>query len=112
MVPRDVRDRFTQTGGAWTSEAAKDDYAIVWTAPANAPADAPQTAKFEFHMGSLVALRADVPKSATIASGDDVIVTQSTVLKRSPSGNLVHLDVLARECPTHAEEAKRLTQGQ
>lgn len=110
MVPRDVRDRFTQNGGAWTSEAAKDDFAIVWTAPAGS-ADAPENTKFEFHTGSLVAIRADVPKSAPIATGDAVIVTQSTVLKRTPSVNLVHVDILARACPTHAEEAKRLAEG-
>ncbi len=110
MVPRDVRDRFTQAGGAWTSEAAKDDFAILWTAPA-AALDAPQNTKFEFHTGSLVAVRADVPKGAPIASGDEVVVTQGTVLKRTPSATLVHIDILARACPTHADEAKRLTDG-
>lgn len=62
-------------------------------------------------MGTLVALRSDVPKTASFASGDELIVTQSTVLKRSNANGLVHVDVLARDCPTHAAEAKRLAEG-
>ncbi len=109
MVPRDVRDRYTQTGGTWESEAARDDYAIKWTSPQNHSADAPDHATFEFHTGSLVAVRADLPADAKFAQGDDLVVSKSTVLKRTHSDKgSVHIDLLARDCPTHAAEATRL----
>lgn len=108
MVPRDVRDRFTPSGGSWANEAAKDDYAITWAPPANASHESPTRATFEFHMGSLVAVRADLPADAPFARGDALVVSKSTVLKRTPTNGTVHVDMLARDCPTHADEAKRL----
>jgi hypothetical protein len=102
MAPRDVRDRFTGAAGTWTNDAVKDDYAIKWASP-------PESATFEFHTGALVAVRADLPSDAPFAKGDDLVVTKAAVLKRSHDGGRVHVDLLARDCPTHAAEAKKLT---
>lgn len=107
MVPRDVRDRFHAGAGTFTSEAAKDDYAIRWTKDPGAVASV-DLATFEFHMGSLVAVRADLPASEAFAQGEPLVVTKSAVLARDRKGDAVHVDLLARDCPTHAAEAKKL----
>lgn len=119
MSPRDVRDRFTPTGGSWKSDAMADDYGITWEPPkAPAPAD-PLEAKFEFHMGILVAIRAKVPPSARVAQGARYVVTKGAVLRRletRPTNEsatpvptpapYTYIDVLARDCPTHHAEAQ------
>ncbi|HEX7600741.1 MAG TPA: hypothetical protein VF316_04010, partial [Polyangiaceae bacterium] len=119
MSPRDVRDRFTPAGGTWKSDAMADDYAIVWE-PSRTPAPAdPLEARFEFHMGILVAIRAKVPPSAAFAQGPRYVVTKAAVLRRletratnesttpAPASALyTYIDVLARDCPTHHAEAQ------
>lgn len=117
MSPRDVRDRFSPSGGTWKSDAMADDYAIAWAPPRSpAPAD-PLEATFEFHMGILVAIRAKVPPSAAPAKGPSYVVTKGGVLRRletrptneSPgvaSVPYTYIDVLARDCPTHHAEAE------
>jgi len=108
MAPRDVRDRFSAGAGTWTSDAVKDDYAIRWTPGEGGSPQAPETATFEFHTGALVAVRADIPSGAAFASGDQLVVTKVAVLQRARDGAHVHVDLLARDCPTHAAEARKL----
>jgi hypothetical protein len=119
MSPRDVRDRFSPAGGTWKSDAMADDYAIVWEpSKTHAPAD-PLEAKFEFHMGILVAIRAKVPPSAAVAQGARYVVTKGAVLRRletrptnesaTPAPTpapYTYIDILARDCPTHHAEAQ------
>lgn len=107
MSPRDVRDRFSPTGGTWKSDALGDDYSISWEAPTPARPGDPLQAKFEFHMGILVAVRARVPSSAALAQGAEYAVTKGAVLRRVEAAtHETDLDLLARDCPTHHDEAQ------
>lgn len=106
MTPREVRDRFDVRGDFQVStDSATDDITMRFV-PAQAAAVT--TAQFEFHMGALVAVRADVTKADPASSGDETIVTRAEVLHRERTGSSTHIDWLSRECPTHAAEAQRL----
>lgn len=104
MAPRDVRERF-QPGaeGSWqTALGAGDDTVLEWTArePSSAIADA----RFEFHLGMLVAIRA---RTAEVTTGERVSTTPRTVTVRAPAREAgTVITVLARDCPTHKEEAE------
>jgi hypothetical protein len=106
MTPTDVRDRFRAPGpGTWRSEQ-RTDPALVWTAAEGAP---PTTAYFEFHGGVLVAVRLDVPRTDPDAQGPAVDVSTASVLaRRGQADQRVEITLLARDCPTHAEEVRRL----
>lgn len=108
MAPRDVRDRFEPGGeGSWQTSvgAAADDTAIEWKA--KAPSAKVKDARFEFHLGMLVAIRAttnDPPPS-----GEKIATTPKTVtVRRAAPGGGTEIAVLARDCPTHKDEAERL----
>lgn len=106
MTPREVRDRFDVRGDFRVStDSATDDITMRFV-PAQAAAVT--TAQFEFHMGALVAVRADVTKGDPAWSGDETIATRAEVLHRERAASSTHIDWLSRECPTHAAEAKRL----
>ncbi|MBX3225839.1 MAG: hypothetical protein KIT84_30320 [Labilithrix sp.] len=105
MAPRDVRERFQPGGaepGAWqTALGAGDDTVLEWTA--RDPASNITEARFEFHLGMLVAIRAktkDTPKH------EEVSTTAKTVTVRTPSREGATITVLARDCPTHHDEAE------
>ncbi len=68
----------------------------------------PLAAQFEFHMGLLMAIRADLTPGDVAANGPAFELSESTVVVReaTPAGP-VHLTVIARSCPTHAKEAER-----
>lgn len=119
MTASDVRDRFRGAGGAFKADVAADDYAIRWTrgeAKTTASGEPnPLVVTFEYHMGTLVAIRARVPSDAPIAKGSSVVTSKSAVLARTPGEALdggvagtVEVDVLARDCPTHKTEAESL----
>lgn len=104
MAPRDVRERF-QPGaeGTWqTALGAGDDTVLEWTArDAHA---AVGHARFEFHLGMLVAIRARLNESV---SREEVRTTPKTVTVRAPGREGgASLTVLARDCPTHKDEAE------
>jgi len=106
MAPRDVRDRFAPGGaqpGAWqTALGAGDDTVLEWTA--RDPASTITEARFEFHLGMLVAIRA---KTKDSLKREEVSTTPKTVTVRVPvreGGTSVM--VLARDCPTHKDEAE------
>ncbi len=109
MAPRDVRDRFQPGGstdpGSWqTALGAGDDTVLEWTA--RDPKATIAQARFEFHLGMLVAIRARTTEGR---AGQSVTSTARTVteLAPSPDGG-TSVIVLARDCPTHREEAERL----
>lgn len=106
MAPRDVRERF-QPGaeGTWqTALGAGDDTVLEWTA--RDPRSSIAHARFEFHLGMLVAIRA---RSDEAVSREVVATTPRTVTVRSPaSEGGATVTVLARDCPTHKEEAESL----
>ncbi len=111
MTPSEVRDRFDLKGSFGVEAAAANDDVGMRFTPASHESVA--SAKFEFHMGALVAVRADVDESDASASGDEVVVTRGAVLHRSPIDKsvrppVVHVDWLSRDCPTHKVEADSL----
>jgi hypothetical protein len=106
MTPPDVRERFRAPGtGSWRSEMQADPV-IIWTASSPDPGT---TVSFEFHGGVLVAVRAVVPTSDPDAHGPSLDVSTASVLvRRGLTDGRVELTLLARDCPTHAEEVHRL----
>lgn len=109
MSPRDVRDRFDGGGpGAWQTKVgggagATDDTVLEWSAIGEATRAT--TARFEFHLGMLVAVRAHLREPA---GAERVDVTPKTVAVRGPGGGGTDVTILARDCPTHHEEAQSL----
>ncbi len=106
MAPRDVRERFQPGGqGTWqTRMGSGDDTFLEWTS--SDPAAKVPSARFEFHLGMLVAVRA---RLADPASGEHIEKTARTVTwrKPAPEGG-TSVVVLARDCPTHKDEADSL----
>lgn len=106
MTPDRVRDRFA--GGetaSWETEIVGPDLTLI-----RAPGGSlDRETRFEFHGGMLVAIRADLPADAPEASGAAVEISAASVVsrERTPDGR-VRLRVLARDCPTHAEEVSRV----
>jgi hypothetical protein len=116
MTPRDVRERFQPGGeGGWTTTVggSADDTVLAWKArepdtcraPASGCARVP-TGRFEFHLGMLVAMRALVREAAP--PPERVEATPKTVTVRRPGPGGTEVTVLARDCPTHHDEAERL----
>jgi hypothetical protein len=109
MAPRDVRERFEGGAtGAWQTRVgggagASDDTVLEWSA--RDEHSRVMQARFEFHLGMLVAVRAHLRDPG---SAERVDVTEKTVTLRAPgAGGAGGTDVtiLARDCPTHREEA-------
>jgi hypothetical protein len=113
MSPRDVRERFegSQGKGAWQTRVGgaagvSDDTVVEWQASGEGAPVA--NARFEFHLGMLVAVRAHLRETS---SAERVDLTPRTVTARAPSPAGVggtDVTVLARDCPTHHDEAEAL----
>ena len=109
MAPRDVRDRFDGGGeGVWQTKVgggagASDDTVLEW----NASGDKTRAthARFEFHLGMLVAVRAHLREPIGASKVD---LTPKTVTVRAPEGGGTEVTILARDCPTHHDEAESL----
>jgi hypothetical protein len=104
MAPRDVRDRFKPAGeGSWqTALGTGDDTVLEWTA--REPGAPIAQARFEFHLGMLVAIRA---RTNEPSSKESVALTPKTVTVRAPAREGgTSVTVLARDCPTHKDEAE------
>jgi hypothetical protein len=108
MAPGDVRDRFEPGGpGTWQTSVGKaaDDTAIEWKA--NDGSAKVKEARFEFHLGMLVAVRATTNEPAP--SREKISATNASVTVRRPaSSGGTEIAVLAKDCPTHKEEASGL----
>ena len=110
MTPRDVRDRFDPSStGAWqTSVGTGDDTVLEWTSRGAKIPESPKVARvrFEFHLGMLVAIRARTTENE---GAERVSATPKTVTVRrpDPEGG-TSIVVLARDCPTHKDEAESL----
>ena len=104
MAPRDVRERFRPGGeGTWqTALGTGDDTVLEWTSrDAKSPV---AQARFEFHLGMLVAIRA---RTTETSRREEVSSTPKTVTVKAPAregGSSI--TVLARDCPTHKDEAE------
>jgi hypothetical protein len=105
MAPRDVRDRFQPGGeGSWqTALGAGDDTVLEWTS--KDPKSSVASARFEFHLAMLVAIRA---RTKGEAPRDELVsLTPRTVTVRSKANDGgTSITVLARDCPTHKDEAE------
>lgn len=106
MTPRDVRGRFEPGGeGSWkTGTGAGDDTVLEWRA--SAPGAKVPEARFEFHHGMLVAIRA---RLADAEDHERVAATvRSVTLRRPAAAGGTEIAVLARDCPSHRQEAESL----
>ncbi|MCA9530172.1 MAG: hypothetical protein KC543_08545 [Myxococcales bacterium] len=111
MTAQDIRTGFALPG-AWRSEAGalgEGPGAIVleWR-PADPVTSPVRAARFELHDGFLVALRAQLAPSSAIADGPAFDVNDQVVRHRERVAAGVRYTVLARSCPTHADEVQRL----
>jgi hypothetical protein len=109
MTMKDTRDRFTlASGGSWKIETGPDAV-LSWK---NASAGEVRSAAFEFHSALLVAMRFEVAASSSFAKGPAIEVSATRVLAREAqpagAGDGVTLTIIARDCPTHADEVKQL----
>ena len=105
MAPRDVRDRFDVKGKFEVEPSSADDFTMKLEPN---PGSTVTAAQFEFHAGALVAVRADVTASDPADKGETFVVTKSAVLHRVRRPDLAHIDLVARDCPTHRAEAEKL----
>jgi hypothetical protein len=106
MAPRDVRERFSPGGdGRWqTAMGQGDDTVLEWTSTSGAGAFT--HARFEFHLGMLVAIRARATQGG---ARESVRATAKTVTAWSAgSSGTYDVTVLSRDCPTHHDEAETL----
>lgn len=109
MSPRDVRDRFEEgAAGSWQTKVgggagASDDTVLEWSASGDG--SRATHARFEFHLGMLVAVRAHLREPIR---AEKVDLTPKTVTVRLPQAGGTDVTMLARDCPTHHEEAEAL----
>lgn len=106
MTPDQVRERFEGgAAAAWRTELAGTDLTLI-----RAPGGTlDRETRFEFHNGMLVAIRLDLPEGAAEGSGERLVITTGSVTERTASGpGRVQMRVLARDCPTHADEVSRI----
>jgi hypothetical protein len=107
MTASAVRARFeTPSLGSWDTKpsTAADDAALEWHA-----SKGPEEARFEFHSGMLVAVRARVGSDDPAAARAPVEASSMVVRSHGEAdGGVVGVTILARDCPTHHDEAERL----
>ena len=104
MSPRDVRDRFdAPREGTWQTKVGgvTEDTTLEWSATQKTSRTS--QARFEFHLGMLVAVRAHLREAS---ASERVDLTPKTVTVRSPEGGGTDVVLLARDCPTHHAEAE------
>jgi len=109
----DLRSRFAPPErGAFRAAAdalTNGDLALDWSADART---SPLRARFEFHSGLLVAIRATLPATSPLAAGPALSETAVSVLSRHENADqTASLTILAKDCPTHAAEVRRLLRG-
>jgi hypothetical protein len=105
LAPRDVRDRFDVKGKFEVLPSSGDDFTMKLTPNDKSSVTA---AQFEFHGGALVAVRADVAQSDSADRGPAFEISKFAVLHRVRAADHAHVDLIARDCPTHHAEAETL----
>lgn len=84
------------------------DLALEWR-PLRPSASSPGTARFELHAGLLVAIRGTVGPNSSIADGPPLSESPvSLISRRRNLDRTVTFAILARDCPTHADEIRAL----
>lgn len=106
MTADQIRARFDRgTSAAWRTEVSGTDLTLI-RAPAG---DLDRETRFEIHDGMLVAIRLDVPDDRPEASGEPLATTPASLTARTRSEpGRTQISVLARDCPTHAQEVARI----
>ena len=109
MSAHDVREAFDRA----LSVDMSDELALVWTRDEGQTFHDPalgdvQNARFEFHLGLLVAIRAT---GQTGRRDHHELTLSHAALRRvaDDTQGRATLTLIARDCPTHAEEVRRLT---
>lgn len=104
MTPADVRATFaapTAEGSRWRVDSAGET-ALEWRG-------GNRFFRFEFHNAQLMAVRAVVESRDPSTHGRALEVSTAAVLRRVVrEDGRVELTLVARDCPSHAEEAQRL----
>ena len=107
MTPAEVRATFAPpaaTDARWRLDASRE-IALEWSGSG-------RSFRFEFHGAQLMAIRAVLERKDPSTQGLALDVTNATVLHRHARGDgRVEVTLLARDCPSHAEEARRLISG-
>lgn len=108
MPLSDVRARF-DIPGTWQVRPEESLVAAEWAPRTTATV---RSVRFEFHQGLLVAVRAVVAAQDSSATGERIHVTPGTVVERRPiPGGDVRVTLIARSCPVHAPEVRRLIES-
>ncbi len=108
MTPSDVRARYALDGDFRASTTDDGEYLLDF-APRESTDSTVRSARFEFHLGLLVAVRAELTPDDPWAAGEGVAATESAVRETTVlSTDRVHVTLIARNCPTHADEVRRL----
>lgn len=104
MTPADVRATFavpTAEGSRWRVDSSGET-ALEWRG-------GNRSFRFEFHNAQLMAVRAVVESRDPSTHGRALEVSTAAVLRRVVrEDGRVELTLVARDCPSHAEEARRL----
>jgi hypothetical protein len=105
MTPAQVRAMFaapTAEGSQWRVDSSGEETALEWRGKN-------RFFRFEFHHAQLMAVRAIVESSDPSTHGRALDVSSAAVLRRvAREDGRVELTLVARDCPSHAEEARRL----
>ena len=83
-----------------TALGAGDDTVLLWTG--HDPNASVTDARFEFHNGMLLAIRA---QNGVKVTSEEIWTTPRTVTVKAPADGGTSVTVLARDCPTHKDEA-------
>jgi len=119
MSPRDVRERWVNSAtssGSWRVSVGPDgDTVLDWSENASAasnPERSPgagsgpvKSARFDFHLGMLVAIHAQLREKTTRPI---VEITSAAASVREPASEGSSLVIVARDCPTHRGEASAI----
>jgi hypothetical protein len=111
LVPRDVRSRVT-IPGTWES---RTEGALTVLDVRRNDRGSPESASFEFHNGMLVAVRARLTARDALVANGPVLKQSSTAVWRieeESTAGMHQLRWIARDCPAHAEEVKKILGAQ
>jgi hypothetical protein len=107
MTPADVRATFAPPAAGpsqWKVDSTGES-ALEWRGSG-------RMFRFEFHNAQLMAVRAVLDSRDPSTHGRALEVSTASVLRRHVrEDGRVELTLLARDCPSHAEEARRLIAG-
>lgn len=110
MTPSDVREHLDLDGDLRAISLPDGSYALA-LAPSEDPGRSVGAVRFEFHLGLLVAIRAELAKDSSSAQDDPLVVTSGAVRQIAQRADRAELTLLSRSCPTHADEVRSLLEG-